>query len=380
MALATIFVLTVAGIDGAVGFSGNLPSLLFAFAFPIAWLDATSTSPAWTLRPGILRVGLIGLAAILGLVYSAWIRAEAASVDGDAAVAALADRQYQDALELAEKAIQRDNDLPLYWVIAGLSEAAVGDKDAAERHFLAAATTDDLAESWLNAAALKVDREDFAGAAQDLVRAERLGLQRPQVAVPAAILWLELNQPARSVHALTSALTASPSLADDPFLSQGPLAPILDAAINRGVTDGPSRSSFEMELRTGRPVTTSGLDDQAAATADLIVAAWDGDVAARQELEQYASTHPMDLWAVGWCAKIAKRVNDDEAVDRYRRWANIVDPLSASQLTGVVRVDDKRGPRAGINWTVSSAYGTALYRRPNPANLVLPELPGLRME
>jgi hypothetical protein len=125
---------------------------------------------------------------------------------------------------------------------------------------------------------------------------------------------------------------------------------------------------------------TSGLDDQAAATSDMIVAAWNGDVAARNELEQYASTHPMDLWAVGWCAKLAHRMNDDEAADRYRRWANIVDPLAASQLTGVIRVDNGHGPRSGISWTVSSAYGTALYRRPNPANLVLLDLPGLRME
>ncbi|MFN8629639.1 MAG: hypothetical protein U0838_04755 [Chloroflexota bacterium] len=116
-------------------------------------------------------------------------------------------------------------------------------------------------------------------------------------------------------------------------------------------------------------------DAGAREVTQLGVKAWGGDATAFASLEAMAKQQPKDTSIVGWCARLAARNGDAEKALQYRVWLEIIAAYSSS-LGLEVRVVPKLSPGgSGAAGAIWQTYGIYTYRRPTPADLLMPSLP-----
>jgi hypothetical protein len=106
--------------------------------------------------------------------------------------------------------------------------------------------------------------------------------------------------------------------------------------------------------------------------ANPVIAAWGGDAAAREALLVDCRNRPTDLTLISWCARLDRRAG---AIDAAATWNSMAEVLigGSSQFGAELRV---AGPdvvtyRGGFPATF---WGTFTYRRPGPADILVPEL------
>ena len=216
-------------------FYANAPSILLAFAIPIAWLDATANPAARAATanatPGdhasVIRlpagrvIAAIGIVAIVGSVaLLGWAEVGAQSMDqGKRNLDA---GETSAAIDAIGAAIASDPAIPSYHFSMGLALARDGRLAEAETEFLRSASFDDLPEAWLDLAAVRARLGDGAGSRDALTAAMRMGRQQAAVALGAGATYLELGDQQAAIDAFVQALLLGPSLAGDPWWTADP--------------------------------------------------------------------------------------------------------------------------------------------------------------
>lgn len=379
-AWAALFSTFYFGAHQLLDFYPNFPAVLFAFALPIAWLDATSERtvplPGW-LRRSLPRPGrFAGLAAVAVLTVAvaghAW--SETNAIAHQDAVDAANAGDWARALPLARAAATADPGIPAYQFTLGLAEAHAGDTAAAADAFRRSATADDLPPAWLDLAAEELALGDRAPARDALGRAMRLGEQHPVVAVGAGTLYLELGEPDAARDAFAAALIDDPSLAGDPWWSAAPdRAALFPSVVDEAIARADPPIAFQVAMLSGR-------DDAAQRIAGtfapgdrdvdlLLVRAWGGDEEALRELAARAKASPLDFTLVGWCARVTAHRGEQDAALRCG--------VPAGGVPGELRVATAEGGPLTIAGELTGFYGQYTYRRAVPWDQVVPGLPRL---
>ena len=389
-AWAALFGSVYFGVHQLLDFYANFPALLFAFALPVAWLDATAPT---SITAGLRRV-LVGnrarrLAGMAGAAAAAVIIT--ASVVGLAAqegpaqsmsdgLSAAERGDWAAALPLLRAANDADPAMPAYAFARGLAEAHAGDPAQALASLQAVAASDDLPVAWLDVAALRQDAGDAAGARGALDEAMRLGNQQPAILFAGGALMERAGDTAGADAAWAQALTLLPSLAGDPWWLDPARAARWPGIRDAALAYMSPELAADLWLSSGNPANALAsaaqiADPTARERTQLAIAAWGGTAQDRAALDAYARNHPFDLVAVAWAGRVAARADDTDAVDRYRLWAD-TDVGGASEEVGEVGVAPTGTVNPGFGLT-GSFWGQYTYRRPTPGDQLVPGLPYL---
>ena len=376
----TILAATYFATHNLLDFYPSLPPALFAFAIPIAWLDASDGREATDGVTGPVgrstRLGAAGLAlggAVAIALAAGWLLwSESQAAVHDRAVMAINDGHYEDALPYARAAAAADPGIAAYHLTHGLAAENTRRPNEAAAAFRQAAQLDDLPDAWLGLADAEMRLNDGAAARDAIQQALRVGFQQPAILIPAAEILRAVGDDKAANNALEEALVLAPSLGSDAtFRNDIEGDPtIVDRAI---AAHGTSPSAVEIALRTGEldmaHELAGRLEGDAKLVMGLVLAAWDGDPNARVQLEAFARQHPFDDLALGWTARLARRAGDIAAAERFERWANITEVYSGA---GFRDMTIATGPADPATTTGSSAafYGHYTYRRPTPWNLI----------
>lgn len=363
----------------------NVPALLLALALPIAWLDATAASqPAEKSRHVIARPTLgmralpLGGAVLTCIVLVGLVRIESATATAERGVASANAGAWPEAMSLIGEAAAADPDLAVYRFELGVSAANAGDLGKAETSLSMSAASDDYPYAWLNLAAVRWDVGDHAGALDALARAERVGLQRPGIAIAAGWLRQQLGDQQAATVDYATVITQVPTLVDDPFWSssrgpRGGLAAILPAIDERASPE----TRLQIDLILGRfddaQADISTLDLSPPALYANLIAAWRGDPSAWIAVQTRAATQPLNVTLAGWCRLVAAHLGDTASAQKYASWLSILNSSDSGQpaIARIVFGSAQTLPQSGLD-----RYGS-LYRRDVLAAQVISLLPQL---
>jgi tetratricopeptide (TPR) repeat protein len=326
-------------------------------------------------RPALIAAAVVVAIAAAGLVFQ-----EVPALRHDIAVANADAGDWDAADGPARAAAAMDPEIQSYNLTAGLTAAHAGDHAAAIGYFEAVLGTTELPEAWLDLAAEQWALGRQSDAVASLKRSLRVGWQRPVVAIAAGDLALRIGETAIAIDALSSGVTERPSFAGDPWWLLDParaaaLSTVVDAAISKA---GPS-SSWEIALVAGQPERARQLATALAnPVIDDIIAGWTGEAAAVARMTDRCKATPLDVGLVAWCSRLTFRAGDVDAAVRFGSMADNVSS-GASTLGAELRVNTgvPVGPIAG---DAAFIWGTFTYRRPTPADLLVPGLVHLVVE
>ena len=369
----------------------NFPSVMFAAAMPVAWLDATNEAtrvapidaPNRTRLPAV--AWLPAAAAVLVAIGFLWSVEGPAGAHGEA-VGLANEGRWSEAIEPAAAAVEQDPDMPPYHVTYGLALAHAGQHAEAIDAFRRAVAVDGLPETWLNIAA----EEHLLGHDSDAIsawdEAMRLGYQRPAIAFAAGDLALTLGETDRAVGALQAAIGWVPSLAGDPWWGGAPeRKAVFDRVVDEAIANASVHIKWQIALMAGRVETAWELADGPDVDSELarsVIGAWVGEpppVSGEPYLfERRCAETPLDANPLGWCARLAARAGDTDEANRYREWAFTLgaDALLSAEL----RVSTEPTIGRTAQGFIAEFYGTYTYRRPTPWDLLVPSLPHLTFE
>lgn len=396
---AALFALAYLAGHQLVDFYANMPAVFFALGITVGVLDATSPRPCtlgavvrWAARrrPTVDRadavlarlrpVAMAGLPVVVtaALAFSGW--SESVALTQWRAVEAANAGHWSDARQLASEAAAADPTMPPYQFTLGIAAAGAGQLTQSRDAFSREATTDEFPEAWLDLAAVQLELGDSAAARTDLDRAMRLGAQQPQVAVPAAALYLRLGDASAAARAIADAEVVIPWLAADPYWSSvSALRAAADRAVPIAVTEADPAVRYQVALAAGRTTEAIALAAQLpppdAATACLVIRAWTGDRGALDALAADAVAHPLAAYAP-LAAFLAERQGDMATANRM---ADIA--AQGGSRSGPARLDIVIGPSCGACEQMPGPnapyYGLFQYRRPVPQDLLVLDLPRL---
>jgi len=187
-------------------------------------------------------------------------------------------------------------------------------------------------------------------------------------------LALRAGQTDEAVDALSTAIAEIPNLAGDPWWAADParkaLFPrILDAAIVKA-----PGADWVITLMAGQTdqarSLAAALPDSSAALS--LIAAWSGDAVATSELYDQCLAHPLDIDLLQWCGLVAAHHGTDELSGKFQRVADLIITGSSAAATETrVNPAVPIGPIAG---NPAAFWGTFTYRRPTPADVLVPSL------
>jgi len=350
------------------------PGIIFAFALPIAILDArtSAASSAPVSRPPAVPSPALTVAMIAAVVAGtlASLSPEPAAQRYEQASAAVDAGDWTRAYALARETVELDPHLPPNDFLLGLGAAATGRLEEARTAF-AAAAIDDYPAAWLNLAAVQMRLGD-PDAGASLQRAIRMGRQQPMIDVPAADLYRQLGDDATARSLLASAFATLPSLASDPTWMNPAWSEIASGAVDDAIATTDPWTAFLLALEAGRldqaraMVANGTVDD--GGLAESVVAAWGGDQAAFADLYAGARADPQDARLVGLCRRLARVHDPSGAAPGWScegRWWFGLYPL------GQIGPSAERGPVPGPDAHPHDLYA---YRRPGPNTILVPWL------
>ncbi len=382
---AALFSLAYFGAHQLLDFYPNMPAALFAFVLPIAYLDATSLRPIPLGRVKVPRAlaratpALLLVAAVASLGALAW--SESVAAPAGEAVDAANRGEWSAALDGARAAVAADPAIPAYTLTLGLAAANSGDLGLAAESFEQSARADDLPEAWLDLAAVRLALGDEPGSRDALAKALRLGVQQPAIDVAAATLLLKMSDSKAASDAVVEAIIRAPSLAGDPFWTTDPgFSPLWPSILERSIAMAGPAAAWEIALVSGDETRARQLASQLGPDdrelASMVIDAWGGEPEAIAALEARAQARPLDVPTIAWCARVTARAGDREASLRYRDWASAIDGF-AGGAAAEMRVVWQRGTHDAIAGSNTAWYGSYTYRRPTPADHLVPGLPRL---
>ncbi|MBA2381793.1 MAG: O-antigen ligase family protein [Chloroflexi bacterium] len=387
MAWAALLAVAYFGGHQLLDFYANMPAAMFAFAIPIAWLDAHQAQKpakrgfalASARRPlgGFSALARVtGLAAVC-LASVGWLAiSEGTAAIHARAVDALNEGRDQDAVGPAVQAAEADPDMPPYQFTLGIAQARAGNDAAAAEAFAHAARLDDLPVTWLDLAAVQLHLGKNDEAAASLRRAARIGLGQATIALGIGELKEALGDTAGATEAFIIAVKEAPSAVGDPQLL-AIVTPAIDptAFVDRLLKEvRGTPTAVEIALEAGRQdQATALIDDLVPADRPLmrlVAAAWSGDDEAYANLRALAARQPLDANVVAWRARLEDRRGDHSGADADRRWFAIIYG-SVAEFAYDLRISSvpsAPGERAGV---VGPFYGHFTYRRPTAWNQVV---------
>jgi tetratricopeptide (TPR) repeat protein len=376
MAWGAVFSIAYFGAHQLLDFYANVPPALFAFALPIAYLDATATPSSVAPETPLFRssrVGVVaGAIAVVLVIGSGAVlaRSEQWAAIENTAVLDLNDGHADLAYPWAREAAAGDPNLAPYQFTYGLAAARTGNSAEAAGAFRRAALLDGLPESWLGLADAQVQLGDADGARDSLARALRVGVQQPGVSIAAADLHLRLGDVRQARALVATTIAAVPSLAGDPGLAAhvAPMVDVKSIVDDLIATAGPD-AAVELAVLGNR------LDEAGTLAKGLapgrremfleLIKAWTGDPTEVQRFLTRASERPLDIEVLNWCSRLSDHLGHPAEARRYRAWANIDNGLSGIPgLTVHVTVGPSGPSRNG--GITSAFYGHYTYRRPTP--------------
>ena len=389
---AALFGTLYFGTHQLLDFYANFPAMLFAFALPVAWLDATAprsiTAKLRRLRigePTRHRLGAVGTVAAVTVLVVAGAGLVAQEMPASAMSRGWESAARDDwtaALASFRTANDEDPGMPAYAFARGLAAAHVGDTGEAIASLEAVADSEDLPVAWLDLAAERQVAGDTGGAMEALERALRLGDQQPGLLFAAGTLLDRAGDLDAADSAWADALRSLPSLAGDPWW-QDPVRSARWPSIRDAALAGmPPELAADLWLCSGDPGRASQsaaeiADPAAQIRTRLAIAAWNGTAADRAALDSYAQDHPFDIVAVAWAGRVAGRAGDRESVARYRLWAETVSG-GASLTVGEIRVASTATTGGSMGFS-SPFWSQYTYRRPMPGSQLVPSLPRLSL-
>jgi O-antigen ligase len=360
-------------------FYGNMPAALFAYAVPVALLDAIApgerVAGATFLRQTRAQ-RLIAVGAGAGAIASIVILI---AVESTAAIAARAvdladDGRWSEALPLAVDAATRDPKIPAYQFTLAVVADHADRPDLAAAAYRTAASADDFPPSWLGVAAMATAAGNVDGAKSALERALRLGRQSTAILVAAADLYLRLDDNRSAAKAFGSALAIAPSLAGDKRWTTDPrLADVRQQAFSEARRLASGSTLIELAIEAGDELEAARLirdlpQDQRTA-AERYADVLEGDATAAASIETDARAHPLAMDTVLLAARANARRGDSSAADEFRFWADTLNGLAS------ISSYDFRfgGPKIQVDKLAGlpgRLYGHYTYRRPTPADQV----------
>jgi O-antigen ligase len=354
-------------------FYANFPPALFAFAVPLAFLDATSQ---WAEEPrraifsarATVPIG----AGIVALAIGGLFMSESYAAIHARAVLAANEGRWSDAIADARSAAAGDPEIAAYQFTLGLTASHVGSPQESATAYGLAAAADSLPASWLGLAHARLVLGDAAGTRDALRQALRLGDQQPVIDVAAADLYTRIGESDAARAAFVDALILVPSLAYDAgFLGMIPQdqAGVVDAARQQL---GTTPAGVELLMSAGQIDEATDLagrlGPEERTTMQLVLLASNDVPAARSQLESQVRDRPLDSVAVAWAARTAAMDGDLEAVRRFRTWGLII---YGSTVPGDRALRVTRAPQP--EETAGSTgifYGHYTYRRPTPWDMI----------
>lgn len=366
-------------------FYASAPVALFAFAVPIAYLDATTpvrskSRQAVPVRSAALMAGVLAAAvSIGGLLVS-----ESVAAPMSRAVALADEGRWDEALPLAESGAGRDPAMPAYQLIIGVIASHAGRPDLALAGYQAAAQADGLPASWLGTADGLARAGRAAEATLALAEALRVGRQQPAILVAAGDLYLRLGDHRTAVESFAAAVVATPSLGADRRWTEDPrLAPLTDEVMAAASSRLAGVGAVELALARGDfPLAEQlvrQLVEPSRSTLELVIRGWQGDASALMGLVDRAQAEPLQLEGLLWAARLAAHQGDEVTAARLRSWAETVNGLSsvASYELRFAAADIMPTRVAGL---AGRFYGHYTYRRPTPSDQIPAGLLQLEIE
>lgn len=386
-AWATMVGLIYFGAHQLLDFYANMPAVLFAAAFPIAYLDAASPAreratrqarftPPWQARGTPVLAAAIVLVAVAGLLWQ-----EVAASQNDAAVSRANVGDWSAADAPARAAAAADPAISPYLFTAGLTASRSGDHAAASAYFAVVAARDDLPEAWLDLAAEQAALGQTPEALRSIASALRLGIQRPAVAMPAGDLALRLGDDDLAARAFTGALSTTPSLAADPWWEADKDRARILPRIVESILGSTLPLRWEVALMVGdrQRAGSAALDPASGDLAPEVVKAWTGDAAARDRLLGRCAADPLDLAALLWCARLEGQLGHLDRANDLRYLANTLNG-GAYAAGAELRVIPNRVVGRTLEGGPAIFWGTYTYRRSTPWDILVPSLIHLTVE
>jgi O-antigen ligase/tetratricopeptide (TPR) repeat protein len=368
-------------------FYANMPAVLFAIGIPVAYLDATTMRApvrvAGRLRwaSALNRPAAIVGAAALAIALGVLIVQEIPAARMAAAVDAADHGDWVAAMSEASGAAQMDPAIDAYHLMAGLSASHLGDPSRAAAEFELVVRANDLPEAWLDLAAERQQLGDTSGATDALLASLRLGIQRPAIAVPAGELALKLGRTDIARTAFAAAIRMTPSLAADPWWHLDPdREGIYVQAVSDAIATAPVNARWEIAFMAGDvdQARTLGTVNDRPSVAAAFMDAWNGSGSATEQLVQQCTDNPFDTGALGRCARLAARIGDVDGAARWRRMSEIL--IGGSSRSGYELRIATTPSRSAVAGDPALFWSTFTYRRPGPADLLVPSLVHLTLE
>jgi hypothetical protein len=179
--------------------------------------------------------------------------------------------------------------------------------------------------------------------------------------------------------AYAQAIAMRPSLAgDESWRSDPGLASRFESIVRDAMALTTDRK-WEIALMAGQPALARRLAHEAGDPefARLFVAAWLLDPGSLEELKRYALSRPRDAGVLAWSARALAHAGDGSSAGRLRTLARVMsgsdDAAAYETRFGDGSVDES------ATGSSASAYGTLLYRRPTPPDLLPPDVPRLQV-
>jgi tetratricopeptide (TPR) repeat protein len=299
---------------------------------------------------------------------------ESAAAAGEQAVAAADDGEWFTAFEQASLAAAQDPDVHPYALTAGIAAAHLDEPEIAARYLRTVAEGDDLPEAWVDLAAVEATLGDHQAALDAVHAALRLGVQRAPIAMAAGGLLLQLGKPDEARQAFAVAIADRPSIAGDPWWQTPGIAAVVPSIEDLAIPAAAPGVRWEIALMAGdrTGATDYAADPEASPLATSVIAGWSGDPSAAGELFAACRRDPTDLERLRWCARLAAHEGDLVLADQFRAIGEGISPGS-SEGAAELRVASPGDTRVGTTQT-ARYWGLYTYRRPTPADLLVPGL------
>jgi O-antigen ligase len=372
------------GLHQVLDLYANSPSILFIAVIPIAFLDAALSGSTRQIRAPTHRrwasgtwLKVVQVGAILAIAISlvGLLIQEVPAAAEETAVDNANVGLWAAADQVARQAANEDPGIDSYQLTVGLTASRAGDHVTAMKAFQLVADRDDLSEAWLDLAAEQAATAHPSEALTSLGRAMRLGFQRPAVSMPAGDLALRLGNESFAISAFAQAIGRAPSLAADPYWHSDPSRQrIFDRVIDGALVVGGAPNGWQVDLMAGRPENAHALVAAASTSPNpgLVIDAWEGAEDAAATLVGYCQTHPLDIAALLWCARIEGHRGNVARANDYRYLADAIEGGSFAsgaelRVNNHVNIGRLQGGPADF-------WGTWTFRRPTPMDILLPTL------
>jgi O-antigen ligase len=374
MAWAALLGTLYFGAHQLLDFYANMPTALFAFAIPIAYLDGTTTARPPTARPTLHRWSALVGGLAVAIAIGGLLLVEGIAVRVDQAVNLANDGEWEAAMAPALDGVSADPGIPGYQFALATIARHNGRHDIALDAYRRAAEVDDLPAAWLGVAVEQQERGLDDEARRSLERAIRLGRYQPALNVAAADLFLRLGDESAAIDQLAVAVAAMPSLAgDEAWTTDERLAALRERVLElaRSRMNATQRTWLGLALGDfdNARLAAGEIEDPSGVLMQFVVDGWQGDRGALDQLIDRSRARPLDVGGVALAATLAAHLGETERAKDLRLWADTVLGLYSLRTYTVEFAEPETLPEDLFGQT-TTVYGHYTYRRPGPVDQI----------